>query len=476
MDKQTLLLYCDLIPDTTLLKPDHNRSSFRVRNCFIGQHILDFETKDLDKTNFTVSPQIELSTLERAGRPWAVRTFDQGHIKGHDSMIMVGLMGGWTHTKLENTWYWLNGPTRRWALADDRCQIVFDYSLEGFTELVFPYFWDWVQRNQLDGRVVYISSSINVSESYKEWCRINGVFPNMRCLWSGFFAKNIYSALPMAVYTEGRQQDSNYKLKHPLEHNDVIKEMNRLMATHQFQPGRDHRIMSLNRRPHIHRLLMTIMLKRHGVIPHMAISFPKDFSEPTEWMPPNYDKMKRQWSVLRGHMAGHADHLEQDFHDLYNDILPLTVDRSDFGTNHAHDLNMEMYQHHPVNLITETLAFDSSVFFSEKIWKPMLMRQVFLLWAAPQYLKWMRSLGFKTFGPYIDEEYDDILDDMDRADAIARECKRLVSLPQEEFDQLLIRCRPIVEHNQRLVTSREFMENTSQREVIKYIKNLGKIQ
>jgi hypothetical protein len=474
MDANTLILYCDLIPDSTLLDPKHSYTPFRIRNCFLGQHILDFETKDLDKTNFTVSPQLEVSTLELSARPWQVRLFSQGPLSGKDSMVIIGLMGGWTPDKLENTWYWLNGPERRFALKDPRCKIVFDYSLEGFTELVFPYFWNWIYEHGLEDKVVYVSSSINVSASYKEWCRINGLAPNMTCLWSGFFAKNIYSSLPMSIYQEGRKHDNNYKLQHPLEHNNIINELNQQMTRYRYDPLTDARIMCLNRRPHIHRLLLVIMLKRQGVLKSMAVSFPKDFEEPHQWMPPNYDKMKRQWSVLRGHMHGYADHLENDFHDLYNNILPLTVDRSDFETNHAHDLNISMYRRHPVNLITETLAFDSSVFFSEKIWKPMLMKQIFLLWAAPQYLNWMRSLGFKTFTPYINEDYDTITDDMCRAEALAQECKRLVALDQKEFDRIVGLCQPIMEHNQRLVTSRSFMVETSQREVIKYIKNLGK--
>ncbi len=474
MDKETLLLYCDLIPDPTLLNRDHPQDPFVSRHKFIGQHILDVSTQDLDKDNFTVSPHIEITTLDLTERTWSVRLFEEGHLPGHHSLIAIGLMGGWTPDKLKHIWHWLNGPDRRFALTDQNCKIIIDYSLEGFTELVFPDFWNWIYENELDDRVVYVSSSINVATSYKEWCIIHGKRPNMQCIWSGFFAKNIYSSLPHAVYHEGRHQDPDYRLNYPLEHDDVISRLNQHIDRYNYHPGVDNRVMCLNRRPHIHRLLMTIVFKRAGIIPKMSISFPKDFNEPEQWLPPNYDKTKRQWSVLKGHMAGHADHLENDFHDLYNNILPLIVDRDDFGTNHAHNLNIRMYCKHPVNVITETLAFDSSVFFSEKIWKPMLVKQIFLLWSSPFYLKWLRSLGFRTFEPFVNEDYDLIVDDLDRAEAIAKECKRIINLAEYDFLTLVKNCQPIVEHNQRLVTSRFFMVETCQREVIKYIKNLGR--
>jgi len=155
--------------------------------------------------------------------------------------------------------------------------------------------------------------------------------------------------------------------------------------------------------------------------------------------------------MLKERFNGHLDALEPNFQSLYSK-LPLTADTDNFGINYALDLNENYYAQFPVNVISETLFFSAATFASEKVWKPMLLGQIFLVMASPLYLQSLRDLGFKTFSPWINEEYDLIMDPIERAFELTKTLKALVKLSDEEFAEVLEKCKPALEHNKRILT------------------------
>ena len=66
------------------------------------------------------------------------------------------------------------------------------------------------------------------------------------------------------------------------------------------------------------------------------------------------------------------------------------------------------------NIVTETCFEDGQIFLTEKIIKPLLGLQPFLVVSSPNYLKKLKELGFKTFNSLWDESYDTVLDNEDR--------------------------------------------------------------
>ena len=59
-------------------------------------------------------------------------------------------------------------------------------------------------------------------------------------------------------------------------------------------------------------------------------------------------------------------------------------------------------------------------------------------------LEKIRSFGFKTFSPWIDESYDTIANNYQRLEAIKQEIDRISTLDINELHQKLI---PTLEHN-----------------------------
>lgn len=149
------------------------------------------------------------------------------------------------------------------------------------------------------------------------------------------------------------------------------------------------------------------------------------------------------------------------------DSLPLVLNRSPERDNpvdiRADDL--KYFNETYFSVVTETLFYDMidpdlryyyvntsevfGTFPTEKTYKCLALGHPFISVSTCGFLKTLRGRGYKTFSPFIDESYDDIVNDHDRMDAIVNEINRLCSLSQEELDQFILNVEPILEHNRQ---------------------------
>lgn len=411
---------------------DHKNDNPFELHSYLQQFITN-NTDNID--HFTVQPSIDLTILPEFASTVTVKTFPN-YKNNSRGVVVIGLHGGWDKIKLTLITEWFESDLHRSrAWQDPSCRIVLDYSMEGFGEEAFGDLYNWSVKHNLSDRLIYVSGDLNIQDNYRAWCSKQRVRPAMQTSYYGYFA------------VWGSRQ---------------------LAATVQ-SPTCRKRYMSLNRRPHYHRIMMMTILERRGLIEHGTISMPADFSEPDiGWSADQWD-LRRLWDELRDLQMGFLDHYEMNFQNLCK-RLPLIADRTDFETNHALDFNQDLYSEHPVNLITETLCFTTSAFASEKIWKPMAAGQIFLVLSGPYYLRGLRRLGFRTFGPYINEEYDEEPEPIARANLVARELKRLVSMNDAEFEEILAQCKDIVQHNQQLITDQAKIKTTVARELVQTLE------
>jgi len=112
------------------------------------------------------------------------------------------------------------------------------------------------------------------------------------------------------------------------------------------------------------------------------------------------------------------------------------------------------------SIITETDFYtngrDDTVFISEKTYKAIAMKHPFIILGKPTILKELHNLGYKTFSPFIDENYDQIEDDDLRLEAVYKEIKRLLTYTTQWLD-FYKNVKPIVEYNHMLF----FKENNN---------------
>lgn len=93
---------------------------------------------------------------------------------------------------------------------------------------------------------------------------------------------------------------------------------------------------------------------------------------------------------------------------------------------------------------------------TEKTMRSFLFGKPFIVYAAPGFLKMLTDMGFKTFQPFINEDYDLIEDQNLRFAAIQQELLRLGSIPIETLIEQSKTLNDIFLHNQSLFRTRNF--------------------
>jgi hypothetical protein len=119
------------------------------------------------------------------------------------------------------------------------------------------------------------------------------------------------------------------------------------------------------------------------------------------------------------------------------------------------------------HIVTETVFYYNKLHLTEKIFKPIVMKQPFMLLAAPGNLAYLKRYGFKTFEGIIDESYDLIQDNDQRIEAVVRQLAWYCSLSAEEKQRVIEAVAPIVEYNFhhfygefKHIITRELLDNT----------------
>ena len=102
-----------------------------------------------------------------------------------------------------------------------------------------------------------------------------------------------------------------------------------------------------------------------------------------------------------------------------------------------------------VQIVTESEFTDGTTMHrvTEKILKPMVGLQPFLIIGNPGSLALLKSMGFKTFEALIDERYDDISDPAQRLVAVFAEIDRLLALPVAELRVRVAALEELLIHN-----------------------------
>ena len=95
-----------------------------------------------------------------------------------------------------------------------------------------------------------------------------------------------------------------------------------------------------------------------------------------------------------------------EFYRRYDSTISSIYDEPDLENNKATNLNLEAHTTSFVNIVTESLINNPSIFFSEKTFKPMFCAQPFILIGNPNSLTKLKEYGFQTFDKWWDESYD----------------------------------------------------------------------
>jgi hypothetical protein len=110
-------------------------------------------------------------------------------------------------------------------------------------------------------------------------------------------------------------------------------------------------------------------------------------------------------------------------------------------------LNIDAHLKCFLNIVTETLYDNESLFISEKTYKPIYLCQPFIVFGNPFTLNKLHELGYKTFDKWWDESYDSELDLKKRFDKIVNVLEQISDLDINQLMKLKNKMREILIHN-----------------------------
>ena len=149
--------------------------------------------------------------------------------------------------------------------------------------------------------------------------------------------------------------------------------------------------------------------------------------------------------------------------------LPWAQDYPEYGMDQ--DIFEKPYNDTKYSLVPETNDTNDEIFMTEKIWKPIIAQQPFVVHGNYLYLQRLREMGFKTFANYFDEDYDLEIDKDMRMDKIVNTCRDLLTrnwqdiylqtqaLRKHNFDTFFNKERLTVEINKTLNLFLEFADS-----------------
>jgi hypothetical protein len=151
--------------------------------------------------------------------------------------------------------------------------------------------------------------------------------------------------------------------------------------------------------------------------------------------------------------------------------IPLVLNKTPERSNPVNIIedDLKYFENSYFSLVTETMFYHPhnvyvangkalhvpgtypGTFVSEKTFKCIRMKHPFIIVGGQGYLAFLKSRGYRTFSPFIDETYDDIEDDRLRMQKIVNEVVRMCNLSDGELVEFTKFAKDIVEHNYRLL-------------------------
>jgi len=150
----------------------------------------------------------------------------------------------------------------------------------------------------------------------------------------------------------------------------------------------------------------------------------------------------------------HCFPYQKDYKEIsfYKKKLPIHIDTEfmkDFTFKTNNTFKKDIFLDCCINIVTETSFHDNELFLSEKILKPILNYQPYIVLGPVNYLKELKKFGFKTFENYWDESYDDIESPEDRYFAVQKIIFEINKKSIKEINSLYQNLKHICIHNKK---------------------------
>ena len=243
--------------------------------------------------------------------------------------------------------------------------------------------------------------------------------------------------------------------------NDLIEKSNEFYNNLDFlNEKRNKRFLSFNRRLNNcwHRVLLLALYSKHNFFENNLISYCLDPTFDTEVLP------LKELINLTSQPKGSYNLISQE--ELHTEMFKLEKKKKnalesfsqssqsdEFFSLKIHREIVNNYKNTYISLVTETFFYEDDYIVTEKVYKPMSHFHPFIILGSPYTLKYLRSMGFKTFGDFWDESYDEELDNDTRFEKVFNLIMYFNKIPIEELHDLYTGMIPTLKYNYKLLLS-----------------------
>ena len=279
---------------------------------------------------------------------------------------------------------------------DPYTYFLLDSSHEGYSQIdSHPYvqilYYNCDKYNIPYYKIIFATSNLRDAEYIQKYNRKNRIKNSIKVLELLSFQRTAYTTL---------LQERLYKRK-PIIVSRKLKDMS-------YKNFEDKIFLSLSRVNRDHRVLANFLLYSHNLLNYGLCSH--DVIRPDMRLPPQYP----------------VDYVE---YQTFCKTLPYVVDTTDFETNHADKSNTDLYSKTLFEIVNETMSEDyegTSLFYSEKTFKPIGNFQPFIIFGQPHCNQKLQDYGFKLYHKHFDYEFDNEPDTYKRYMKIIEQLQKLI--------------------------------------------------
>jgi len=193
-----------------------------------------------------------------------------------------------------------------------------------------------------------------------------------------------------------------------------------------FKPVNEKNLyLTYNRNPRHHRVQLILNLIKHNIFDRGLISLSE--------------------LVYKTPEDANVEHV-----DFLKNNAPFVISEGcDLFFNMCCNITKEDYEKTFISMVTETLVDEGTLFISEKIWKPIMVGHPFIVFGNLGTLKFLKSMGYRTFDKWISEEYDNEPDSGKRCNMITEELVKLSTKTIEELKLIRSEMNEVCDYNQK---------------------------
>ena len=210
---------------------------------------------------------------------------------------------------------------------------------------------------------------------------------------------------------------------------------------------RDKLFTCLQRRPRMCRFINLYNIKKYNLLDDGYVSLRMGRVGPAMGFVNSF-KFDKQWKVESDNLMS----VTKDFSKFLKECKSrgenhYTADEVDLYVNQALQLNPNHYLNSYFNVTVETLVSPDIIFFTEKIYKPIMCGSPFFVLGNRRMIKKLQEWGLETFSDWWDESYDEEFSHWERSKKVFNILSDLKKKPKKELNIILKEQLPILKHN-----------------------------